>query len=73
MPEPDDWDFTGLYIPTDDAFELWQQWEHSGVMPEPGGYFDQPHWWRHLVHAFRRIYQIKAWQVRAELRDRRNG
>jgi hypothetical protein len=72
-PTPDPFDFGGLAWPYDEAdcFELWLQWEEHGVMPEPGGYFDQPPEWRAMIHAMRRIYNVLHYQVEQEVKARK--
>lgn len=74
-PEPDidEFKYDGDLIPHNDAYELWLKWEENAFMPHPGGYWDQHPHWRAMIHKFRRLYQVVAWNVRYDvaLRDKK--
>jgi hypothetical protein len=72
-PQPESFAFGGLSWPYDEAdvFELWLQWEEHGVMPEPGGYFDQPPEWREAIHWCRRMFGFFRYEVEKEVAARK--
>lgn len=52
----DDPDRVTLLYPLSLSLDLWIAYIRHGVMPQAGGYLDQPRAWRDLIHRFNQRY-----------------
>lgn len=56
MADADEPEHIDLGYPLPLAYDLWTAWD-KGIMPNSGGYLDQPIRWRTLIHTLNRRYR----------------